>query len=110
MVARLKLESVSSRPPRPQTRRTTRLLTSECVVIQSNHGDRSEADLRNVSTFGCSLQSDALWLRPGLFVAIALADDWTVHAVLRWVREGRAGAEFLRPISQAEAAALAGGD
>ena len=80
----------------------------EQVLVRSSHGDSSEARLCNVSTFGCALQCDASWLRTGLFVEIVLNDEWKVRAILRWVRDGKAGAEFLRPISQDDAALLSG--
>jgi hypothetical protein len=103
VAAKLKLESVSSRSPRPNTRRVSRIFARSRVAIQSSHGDRSKADIRDVSTFGCALDCDAGWLRPGMFIGIALGPEWTIQAVVRWVREGHAGTEFLRPISEAEA-------
>lgn len=103
MPAKLKLESVSGKHGRPLTRRAGRFLAHSRVTIRSNHGDRSKGFLRDVSVFGCSLQSDAVWLRTGMFVSIGLSGDWTIQAIVRWVRDGRAGVEFLRPISEAEA-------
>ena len=85
-------------------------MTSGTALVRSSHGDQSEATLRNVSTFGCSLNCESSWLRSGIFISIVLADDWTVHALLRWVRGGQAGAEFLRPISQDDLAAILGSD
>ncbi|HQV02891.1 MULTISPECIES: PilZ domain-containing protein [unclassified Novosphingobium] len=102
MAAKLKLESVSSRPARPQTRRVARLFAHSRATIRSSHGDRSKARIRDVSTFGCALECDAAWLRTGMFVGIAVTSDWTIQAVVRWVRDSRAGVEFLRPISEAE--------
>jgi hypothetical protein len=103
VAARLKLESVSSKIARPNTRRVLRFTAHTRVSVRSSHGDRSKAHIRDVSVFGCSLECDAAWLRGGMFVSIGLSSEWTVQAVVRWVREGRAGVEFLRPISEAEA-------
>jgi len=80
------------------------------VSIRSNSGDTGTALLRDVSTFGCALDSDAPWLRTGMFLTIAPADGWAIQAILRWVCNGRAGAEFLRPINQADARELSGGE
>jgi len=106
VAARLKLESVSSKAARPMTRRAVRFAATSRVSVQSSHGDRSKAFLRDVSTFGCSLESDAIWMRSGMFVSIGLSRDWAVQAVVRWVRAGSAGVEFLRPISEADARTL----
>ncbi|MFM5949030.1 MAG: PilZ domain-containing protein [Novosphingobium sp.] len=102
MAAKLKLESVSSRQVRPQTRRVQRLFAHSRVAIRSSHGDRTKGRIRDVSIFGCSLECDAPWLRTGTFVGIAITAEWTIQAVVRWIRDGRAGVEFLRPISDAE--------
>jgi PilZ domain len=102
VAAKLKLESVSSRQARPQTRRVPRLFAHSRVTIRSNHGDRTKGRIRDVSIFGCSLDCDAAWLRTGMFVGIAVTSDWTIQAVVRWYRDGRAGVEFLRPITEAE--------
>lgn len=103
MPAKLKLESVSSKHGRPLTRRTGRFLAHARVTIRSNHGDRAKGSLRDVSVFGCAVQCEATWLRTGMFVSIALSEEWSIQAVVRWVRDGRAGVEFLRPISEVEA-------
>ncbi len=110
MVARLKLESVPRRANVPQRRSGARMESTERVILRSSHGDSGEARLRNASTFGCALQCDAPWLRTGLFVEIVLNDEWKVGGILRWVRGGTAGAEFLRPINQDDAALLSGGE
>jgi hypothetical protein len=106
VAARLKLESVSSKPARPQTRRTIRFTAQSRASVTASNGDRSKARIRDVSVFGCSLECEAAWLRGGMFIAIALSSDWTIQAVVRWVRDGRAGVEFLRPISEADAWAI----
>jgi hypothetical protein len=41
-----------------------------------------------------------------MFVGISVNSEWTIQAVVRWVRDGTAGTEFLRPISEAEARAI----
>lgn len=103
MVARLKPESVSSRTLRPQTRRVARQLAQARIAIRSNHGDSGDATLRDVSVFGCALDSNANWLRSGMFIALILSESWSIQALVRWVRDGRAGVEFLRSISTDQA-------
>jgi len=110
VVAKLRLESVSSRPLQRRTRRVSRMVAHSEVGIRCNQGHASTAVLRDVSTFGCALDSEAGWLRTGMFLTITPADGWTIQAILRWVCNGRAGAEFLRPISQADARELSGGE
>lgn len=106
MAARLKLESVTSRSTRVNTRRTSRFQSQTKATIKSNHGERSKALVCDASVYGCSLQCDAAWLRSGMFISISFAADWSVQAIVRWFRDGRAGVEFLRPISDQEARQL----
>jgi PilZ domain len=73
------------------------------LTVKSSHGDRSKANIHDVSVFGCSIDCDAVWLRSGMFVSLMLSPEWSIQAVVRWVRDNRAGIEFLRPISDAEA-------
>lgn len=77
------------------------------VTIQSNHGDSSAARLNDISVFGCNVLTRADWMRCGIFVSIALSEARTVQAIVRWVRGGSCGVEFLRPIPDAEADELA---
>ena len=73
------------------------------VVIESNLGDRTVATVRNISPFGCNLRSDAEWLKLGRFITLRLSVERSIQAIVRWVRDGSAGVEFLRPIDLAEA-------
>lgn len=93
--------------PRPNTRRVTRRIAEAIATVKGSQGSRSRARVRDVSIFGCSLASDADWLRTGMFVSVQVAADWTIHAVVRWARNGVCGVEFLRPISDADARAIA---
>ncbi len=63
------------------------------------HGHRCYAELGDISTHGCSIRSDADWLRMGMFITVQLGEDASLEAIIRWVREDAAGLEFLRPIS-----------
>ena len=109
MTAKLKSESAAGKPMRREKRRIARFLSSSRVSVRSSHGDSCKAELGDVSVFGCSLQTSAEWLRVGMFISISLSNDWTIQAILRWARDGRAGVEFLRPISEEDAIEMSRG-
>lgn len=75
--------------------------------MQNSRGDSCTAQLKDISTYGCNLLTDAQWLRTGNFIGIKLGADRTIQAIVRWVRNGSVGVEFLRPISDAEADSIA---
>jgi len=102
MSAKRKPARFETEQARPNTRRATRRIAEAVATIRSSQGGRSRARLRDVSVFGCSLAIDADWLRSGMFISMELSQDWTVQAVVRWIRDGICGVEFLRPISDAE--------
>lgn len=54
--------------------------------------------LAEVSLHGCRVRAEEPWLRTGAFVSISIEDGARLQAIVRWVREGAAGMEFLRPI------------
>ena len=87
---------------RPNTRRATRRVAEAVATLRSAQGGRSRARVRDVSVFGCSLATDADWLRTGMFISLELSQTWTIQAVVRWNRGDICGVEFLRPISDAE--------
>ena len=107
MTAKPKIAKLEAASPRPNTRRVSRRIAEAVAVIRSSQGERARARVRDVSVFGCSLVSDAAWLRSGMFIAVQLNNEWTIQAVVRWVRDGVCGVEFLRPISDAEARSIA---
>jgi hypothetical protein len=105
-VAAKKLLKLELQPPRPMTRRISRRPAGAPVLVQSNHGERVKARIRDISVYGCSLLCDAPWLRSGSFVSIRLTSEWAIQTIVRWTRDGRCGVEFLRPISESEARAI----
>lgn len=107
MAAKLQLESAAVKPPHKEKRRISRFLASSRVLVRSSHGDSCKAQLKDVSIFGCLLQTNAEWLRTGMFVSINLSSDWSIQAIVRWARNGSAGVEFLRSISEADALEIA---
>jgi hypothetical protein len=108
VAAKLKIDPALHRQPVPQTRRATRLRSQTRAVIKSSHGDRGKALIHDVSVHGCCLDTDATWLRMGQFVALRLSNDWSIQAIVRWFRDGRAGVEFLRPITDSDAREISG--
>jgi len=57
-----------------------------------------EAQVTDVSLYGCCVETRADWLRPGRFVGIALGDGPALESIVRWSRDGFAGLELLRAI------------
>lgn len=92
---------------RPLTRKTDRRPAWGTLVVQSSHGERSTGILRDISTYGCNLVCNETWLRTGIFIALHFSSDRSIQAIVRWVRGGACGIEFLRPISAADAEWLA---
>lgn len=54
--------------------------------------------LVDISLHGACIRSDAPWLRIGSFIKIAIADDDRLEGVVRWMRDGAVGLEFLSPV------------
>ena len=92
---RLEDSPVSERPKRRKSERTP---SRAVVYIGHNQGERIEATLCDLSTFGCAIRTKAEWLRIGKFISIQLGDLPSLQALIRWVEGGTAGLEFLRPI------------
>jgi hypothetical protein len=90
-----------------EKRRVSRRISGKSVTLKSSHGERAKAHIHDVSNYGCSLESDAPWLRNGAFVSVVVSTDRSIQAIVRWARDGKAGAEFLRPIPGSEAEELA---
>jgi hypothetical protein len=107
LVNKAKVQERLSVDARPLTRRAERYATRAEVIVQSTHGDSVSARLNDISTYGCNVLTEAEWMRCGMFVSIALSAERTVQAIVRWVRGGSCGVEFLRPIPDAEADTLA---
>ncbi len=79
-------------------RREPRFATWFDAHIENARGDSAKVLLAEVSMHGCRIQADQAWLRVGGFVAIRIENGEALPAIVRWVREGAAGMEFLRPI------------
>lgn len=92
------LARLQAAPARQERRKVSRTPAEVTARMSSVHGDEAYVRLSDVSTHGCSIRGEAEWLRTGAFVAIGFGEEADLHAVVRWVREGSAGMEFLRPV------------
>lgn len=81
-----------------ERRREPRYNTSYAARLIALSGEDAGALLVDVSFHGCCVRSDASWLRNGRFVSIHLDPDAPLEAVVRWIRDGSIGLEFLRPV------------
>ena len=85
----------------PNRRRATRAVVQIEAAVTSAHGRAAQMGIGDISTHGCYLNSEEEWLRTGGFLAITLEGGSTLEGVVRWVRHGKAGVEFLRPVPSA---------
>lgn len=68
------------------------------VTIASSEGATAPTTVRDISSHGCSIVAEADWLRMGAFVHLHPGGGEPVAGIVRWVRAGAAGIEFLRPL------------
>lgn len=71
-------------------RKPVRLLAS----AEWTDGSTAVVEVSNVSYLGCRITSDHQFVK-GETVRLFLPDLGKVHAHIRWVRDGKAGARFL---------------
>ncbi|PKB25640.1 PilZ domain-containing protein [Novosphingobium kunmingense] len=107
MTVKAKLQERLGTEPRPLTRRVDRQTARGEIIVQSAHGHSAAARLNDISIYGCNILAEADWMRCGMFVSIRLSADRSIQAIVRWIRDGSCGVEFLRAIPGAEADALA---
>ena len=81
-----------------ERRRETRHPAWASAHIANAAGETQGVALADVSEHGCAIRGEAGWLRTGGFVAIRLGDEPPLQGIVRWIRDGAAGMEFLRPI------------
>ena len=83
----------------PGRRKVRRSLVHVEARVTSSRGDRAAMTIGNVSMHGCNVRGDTVWLRIGSFVGVALDEGPPLQAIVRWVRDGSAGLEFMRPVA-----------
>ena len=82
----------------PRRRKVARQAAWATATLRLGDGESSEVSLADISTHGLRIKGDLTWLRAGQFVSIAIEPEPALQAIVRWVRDGEAGMEFLRPI------------
>jgi PilZ domain len=82
----------------PGRRRAPRTLAHAEARVASSGGDSAIMIIGNVSAHGCNVRGQADWLRLGSFVAVGIEGSVPLQAIVRWVRDGSAGLEFMRPV------------
>jgi hypothetical protein len=85
-------------PVIPERRREARVKARYRATLQFSDGTSDGVHLADISMHGCCIRSDSEGLRIGRFVSIGIDEEPMLQAVIRWVRDGAAGMEFLRPI------------
>lgn len=81
-----------------ERRRQRRHQIGNAGILRLSDGEERAIILRDISPSGCHLTGKIEALRPGAFVSIGLAKGDFIGAIVRWVRDGRAGLEFLREL------------
>jgi hypothetical protein len=79
-------------------RREPRYATWFDAQIENARGDSARIQLAEVSLHGCRISADQPWLRVGGFISISIDQGAKLQAIVRWVRDGAAGMEFLHAI------------
>jgi len=82
-----------------EARRAARTRASIAVTIASAQGPETAVMIRDISTHGCSLGPCADWMKPGGFVCLRPSGEAAVTGIVRWIRDGAAGIEFVRPLA-----------
>lgn len=81
-----------------RTRRVARSPRHHWVSIGTSGSAMGQAVIRDLSSHGCRIDTDATWLRIGAFITIRLDEQSAVMGIVRWLRGGAGGIEFLQPI------------
>ena len=81
-----------------ERRRVSRSPAEVTALLSSAHGDEAYVRLADVSTHGCNIRGEVAWLRTGAFVSIGFGEGADLRAIVRWMRDGAAGMEFLQPV------------
>ncbi len=83
---------------RPRTRKEARREPKGVgATISAPDGD-FKSPVKDISLHGCRIVDGGL-LRMGQFVKIGVTGHRPVTGIVRWVREGYAGIEFMSPVS-----------
>lgn len=97
-----RLQSIPEEEPvtvaAPKRRKEARFAAWFDARLENAHGDGVDVLLADVSLHGCRVRCEERWLRTGSFVSISIESGNRLQGVIRWIRDGFVGMEFLRPI------------
>jgi hypothetical protein len=82
----------------PDRRKAARAVVRAEVNLTASNGTEIKAIVADISTHGCQLRAECNTIKIGGFVAISLDNGHPLQAIVRWMRDGSIGVEFLRPI------------
>jgi len=83
---------------RRERRKVSRYPAEVTALLRAASGAEAIVRLADVSTHGCNVRGEVAWLRTGIFVSIGFDEEPPLQAIVRWMRDGAAGMEFLRPV------------
>ena len=87
----------------PNRREFSRYSVKAEVEVANAAGAKAAMRVEDLSSHGCSIKGEVDWLRLGMILSIVLEHEPPVQAITRWVRGGKAGVEFFRPLNTAQA-------
>ncbi len=69
------------------------------VGIDTGNGDWRMFPLTDLSPHGCNLNAADWPFRTGQFLSLRISRSGRLEGIIRWVRDGHIGIEFVRPLS-----------
>jgi hypothetical protein len=82
----------------PDRRKAARRRVQTFAVLETMKGDRIEGELADLSMLGCAVKAPVDTLGIGRFVSFGIKGEPSLQGIVRWVRDGTAGIEFLQPV------------
>ena len=98
---RLFKSSSSTSSPDKETRRREDRVPVKANALMAGAKSIGRTSILDLSCHGCNLTTGDTGLHPGEFVMIRLEGTEALRGIVRWIRDGEAGIEFLRPLYQA---------
>lgn len=86
----------------PNRREFSRYSVKAEVEVANAAGTKAAMSVEDLSSHGCSIKGEVDWLRLGMILSIVLEHEPPMQAITRWVRDGKAGVEFFRPLNAAQ--------
>lgn len=95
-----RLGNVKSSRPGQQSRfrKEARRTTKSDVGIDAGGGDWRIFPLSDLSPYGCNVHFADGTFRIGQFLSLKFAETGKVQGIVRWMRDGKVGVEFARPL------------